>query len=406
MKLVKIPDDEAIALLRELGLLVGQAGIYGPAHNVTLNAARSAFPALEQIVGRHGAIEITLREKKILVNGGVLDVGGSSGKNLLDRMALHKVEGIAFLPPLDMDEFLQCVTLFGTPPMSLAAEGGFEEAMKKANLRSVQVVNVTYRRVSKDQAVGDKPDAARVAKPRAPRRPSATTVAGVLDMATAQPGAADTDAEKVAEVAETTRRQAAAAVRKQRATAMAELLREAAALLEQEGASESEDRQQHLMGAFDQIRDMLTAITADSENQIKTFAGQVRADRKTIADIESAARRRGIGLLLTRGELMAHHAEINQEILQPLTVSTGVIDLLNSGRAGDLTSSQRELLKMAGEAIERVNHLITHLKDISGMPESLVPDEAILKEAYVTKDTFVLNAAYRSKPPEEKQPGS
>ena len=182
MKLATLPAEEAISLLRALGLLIGQASIYGPTHKVTQNAARAVFPELEQAVTRHGAIEITLRDKRWLVNGAVLEVGGA-GKNLLDRMAMHKSEGIAFLPPANIDEFLKCVTLFGTPPLSMAADGGFENAMKQANLRSVQVVNVTYRRVSKDSAAAAKADTARPDKPRASRRTNTPAAAGVLDLA-------------------------------------------------------------------------------------------------------------------------------------------------------------------------------------------------------------------------------
>jgi hypothetical protein len=380
MKLAKIPDADTASLLRSLGLLIGQAGIYGPSHNVTQNAARAAFPELERVVGQYGAVEITVREKKMLVNGAVLDVGGSAGRNLLDRMVLHKIEGIAFLSPASQDEFLQCVTLFGTPPMSLAATGGFEEAMKLANLRSVQVVNVTYRRIAKDPAA-DKPASDRPAKPRAPRRPGATALAGILDLATT-PGAIPEAEDATPTAAFEEARQRAGAVRQQRAIALAELLRQAASMLEQDDAAVSDDHHESVMAAFSQIRDMLSAMTSDSERQITTFAGQVHADRKTIADIETAARRRGIGLQLTRGELITRYAEISQEIAQPLTVSSGVIELLNSGHAGELSEAQRELLAMAAESVERVNRLVNHLKQISGMPDTLTPDAAILKDAY------------------------
>ena len=389
MKLANLPSEDALSLLRSLGLLVGQAGIYGPAHNVTQQAARIAFPALEQMVTRQGAIEITLRDKQLLVNGSAMDVGGSSGKNLLDRMTLHKVEGIAFLPPANLDEFLQCVTLFGTPPAALAASGGFENAMKQAGLRSVQVVNVTYRRVARDAA-----DAAARTPPAATdrqrlllrqHRPGATMAAsGVLDLAplTEDDTTLTNDVAGSAGAPAAHARHPSAAIRQQRTSALAGLLRQAATVLEQANAGDAENQHAVIEGTVSQIREMLTSMTTDSEHQIQTFAGQVNADRLAIADIESAARRRGVGLQLTRNDLITRYAEISQEIAQPLTVSTGVLDLLNSGRAGDLSESQRDLLKMAAESVERVNRLVAHLKQISGMPESLTPDASILKDAY------------------------
>ena len=331
MKPAPIPIEVASSLLRALGLLIGQAGIYGPSHNVTQNAARIVFPEIEQAVGKHGAIEITLREKKLLVNGMDLEASGS-GKNLLDRMALHKVEGIAFLAPANMDEFLKCITLFGTAPTTLAADGGFENAMKQANLRSVQVVNVTYRRVSKDQANATtaQPGTERPDKPlRTTRRPN-ETAAAVLDLTPLPEDISDspssttpsdpffTDSVPRSASVEA-RQQQTAVVRQQRASTLASMLRQAATILEQETAGENQNQPAAIEGTVSQIRDMLTTMTTDSERQIQTFAGQVNADRQAVADIESAARRRGVGLQLTRGELISHYSEISQEIAQPLT---------------------------------------------------------------------------------------
>ncbi|MFZ4394244.1 MAG: histidine kinase dimerization/phospho-acceptor domain-containing protein [Kiritimatiellia bacterium] len=388
MKLAAIPNEEAVALLRSLGLLIGQAGMYGPTHNVTQNAARALFPELSQTINKHGAIEITLRDDKLLVNGDAIDVGGSAGKNLSDRMKLHKIEGIAFLSPADLDEFLKCITLFGTPPMTLAAAGGFESALKTASLRSVQLVSVQYRRIAKDQTVV-KADADRPTKPRTPRRPGAAAIGEVLDLAAAMPEAAGetmgsgSAAATLSPHAEA--RVQALTARQQRSSALAEMLRQTASLLEaNQDDLASETHHASILDAFHQIHDTLLAMTKISEREIKSFASQVNADRKTIAGIESAARRRGIGLQLTREELMTRYSELSQEIVQPLTVSSGVLEMMSSGRAGSLTESQRELLQMAAESVERVNTLVNHLKKISGMPDTLTPDAQILKEAYQT----------------------
>ncbi|MEI7903656.1 MAG: histidine kinase dimerization/phospho-acceptor domain-containing protein [bacterium] len=383
MKLAKIPDAAITSLLRSLGLLIGQAGIYGVANNVTQIAARAAFPMLEQAVGKHGAIEITLRDRALLINGEASTAGSASGRNLVERMVLHKVEGVAFLPPANWDEFLKFVTLFGTSPMDLAAAGGFENVMKRANLRSVQVVNVQYRRVTGSLAA--KPDPDRPAKPRAPRRTGTRILADMLGLdALPEKNGADADAlcatTSPGQTEET--RQETIAARRQRSVALAAMLRQAAALLEQHEDSAIEDRYVDMVAAFNPIRDLLASLSTDAERGIRALAGQVNADRKTIASIESAARRNGIGLQLTREDLVTRYAEISQEITQPLTVSSGVIEMLHSGRAGDLTASQRELLKMATESVERVNTLVNHLKLISGMPDTLTPHAQILKDAY------------------------
>ena len=79
---------------------------------------------------------------------------------------------------------------------------------------------------------------------------------------------------------------------------------------------------------------------------------------------------------------MARYAEINQELAQPLKVSGGALELLESGGAGALSEPKRELLKMAAEGIERVGRLAGYLKQISGVPDSLKPDQQILQDAY------------------------
>lgn len=378
MKLTKIPEDTLLPLLRDLSLLVGQAGLYGPTHNVTLVSARAAFPVLERLVGEHGAIEITLRDRTLLINGEVSSAGSGLARNLPERMVLHKVEGIAFLSPANWDEFLKFVTLFGTGPMTLAADGGFENVMKLAHLRSVQVVNVQYRRITGPQAAT--PDPGRPTKPRAPRRTSARILADLLGLS-ALPEKNDAADEGMLPGQTEEARQMAIAVRRQRSVALAAMLRQAATVLEQHDTV-IEDRNEDIVAAFSQIRELLSSMTTDAEQGIRSLAGQVNADRKTIASIESAARRNGIGLQLTREELVTRYAELSQEITQPLTVSSGVIEMLNSGCAGNLTPSQRELVKMAAESVERVNTLVNHLIQISGMPDTLKPDPQILKEAY------------------------
>lgn len=376
MQPLKNPDDTILALLRELGVLIGLTGIYGATHNVPQNAARAVFPMLEDVVRTRGKTEITLRDRTILINGVALLGDASAAKTLLERLVLHKSEGLCFLPPADRDEFLKCVMLLGTPPAALAAEGGFGEAMRKANLRSVRAVNVTYRRMTgASSAIDEHPEKSR-GLPR-----GCTAAVGVLDL-DAQCAAPASTLSGVPFLPDTDFRAPAVDRRQQRSAALAEQLRKAAALLEQ-GTSRGPDGQpQDMQAAFRQIREMVASLTPDSEQQIRTLAGQVHADRQTVAAIEAAARRRGIGLQLSREELVNRYAEINQEIAQPLTVSVGALDLLNSGKAGNLSDSQRELLKLASEGVERVNRLMHHLEQISGLPASLTPDAEILKSAY------------------------
>jgi hypothetical protein len=380
-----IPEATAVLVVRALGMLVNQAGVYGPLHNVTQGAARSVFVELEQALATFGPIEIAAGENLILVNGAGEELGAAAGKNLLDRMNLYKLGGLLFTRPLDQREFLFVVQLFGTSPMKLAAEGGFEAVLKRANLRSIRAVSVAYQRLTGDEPAIEpdtgksiyfsaEPVAPRTAEPLKPAKP------GVLDLSAALAGAAPSGRGTTADEPERHAESASQATRRERAQALAAMLRDTAEALER--GLDEESSSLAVSQTLSRIRDALTDMTDGSQRDIAVLAGEVDEDSKTIASIESAARRRGIGLKLTRSELIQRYAELNQEIAQPLTVSTGVIDLLNSGKAGTLTESQRELLDMAAESVTRVNQLVAYMTRISGVPSSYTPDGGLIAATY------------------------
>jgi len=386
MTYAKIPEKDAVLLVRALGLLVSQAGVYGPSHKVTQSAARSVYAELSQVISTYGPVEITLNEKELLVNGSCDGIGSVAGKNLMDRMALHKIGGIAFLSPLDLNEFLTCVILFGTQPFALTAEGGFDGALKKANLHSVRVVTVAFQRVEEGaKLVLKDPALEKEKQPEAPpaaRRSAAALASGVLDLSAALSGVEDDPGMEEQSGANHGRHDPASLTHQKRSSELAALLREAATLLESGAGHSAQELPSTVVDALSQIRNILSEMAVGSEHEISALASQVNEDRQTIASIESAARRRGIGLKLMRAELVQRYAELNQEIMQPLTVSTGVIDMLSSGCTGPLTDAQHELLKMAAESVDRVNQLVAYMKRISGLPETYTPDEDIIRDSY------------------------
>jgi hypothetical protein len=376
MKYVKLPETEAAMFVRALGLLVNQAGIYGPMHNVTQLATRSVFAELEKVLRIYGPVEIVLKEAHMLVNGSGDGITAEVAKNLAQRMLFHKISGILFAPPANLREFSECIALFGTPAHLLATEGGFEEVLKKRALQSVRVVSVAYQRVVADTKEQPQPPAP--VKPLAaspsPQKPVQRRAPAMSRMSAAELNAINE--------ASQARIRASAEARKQRAAALAAMLRSAAESLEKGADQDVSLSNQSVSGVLDQIRDALSDMSVGSHRDISTLAREVEEDSKTIDSIESAARRRGVGLILTRGELVQRYAELNQEIAQPLTVSTGVIGLLSSGKVGDLSESQRDLLKLAAESVERVNQLVSYMNRISGLPDTYTPDKTIIADSY------------------------
>ena len=383
MATAKIPETDAVLLIRALGLLFNQAGVYGPQHNVTQGSARSVFAELEQALNNFGPIEFTERAGQILVNGSSNGISAVAGKNLADRMVQYKVGGLLFTPALDQREFLTCLNILSTPPSRIAEQGGCEAALKQAGVRGLRVVSVSYQRVS-EEGVATPPVAPApvpvAAAPRAAEPARLSRLPGVLDLS-----AALADAEPSQGLSRDTAPQdedPGAAARRKRAASLAAMMRRAAEELERGAEQGIAASRQEVVGVLEQLRDTLSEMETGSRSGISMLAREVEEDSKTIASIESAARRRGIGLKLTRGELLQRYAELNQEISQPLTVSTGAIDMLNSGCAGNLTEAQRELLKLAAESVERVNQLVAFMNRISGLPDTYTPDGALIADSY------------------------
>lgn len=385
MAYAKIPEKEAVLLVRALGLLFNQAGVYGPAHKVTQSAACAVFAEVQRAVAEYGPVEFSVMNGNVLVNGLSDGIDSATGRNLRDKLQIYRLGGLLFLDPLRQEDFVFCIKLFGLPPANLLQQGGLEEVLRKADLKSVRSVSVSYQRVG-GNAVTEQVSAV-PSDPATPvetaSRPAVPGVSrpvggvGVLDLSSALSGAADEQEPGHDDAASTSSEE-----RKKHAAEMAALLREAAALLEQDAASADGAGHQRMLKTLKNVRDVLDRATTRSEKSIATLADQVGQDSKTIASIESAARRRGIGLKLTRGELVERYAELNQEIVQPLTVSTGVIDMLHAGKGGPLTDAQRDMLRLAAESVDRVNQLVAYMNRIAGLPTNYTPDSGIISETY------------------------
>ena len=381
-----IPDPAASALLHSIGLLLQQAGMYGMGHNVAQLALQEAFARLETTLALHGAIEFAVSGSDLLVNGSTLASKDPSIASMASRIEQHKLGGILFLPAIDHAEFSIFIRLMTSSPAAIANLGGLRQAIEDAGLRYVKLVNTEYRKVPEWEP----------APPPAPTGSKASdnkvfslgvgASGGVLDLSSELGGTPQSFAPP-SSADEAGAEDAAKRRRRENAKKMADLLRATAALLENSGALPPEIEQRQILSAIERILHHLESSSVEVRKQINRLAGQVEADRQTIASIESAARRRGIGFNLTRKELLEQYAEINQEILQPVTVSAGALDLLLSGRCGDLSSSQKELIHLAFEGMERVNQLIAYTNRISGLPESLQPDAGVVRDTYRGQDS-------------------
>jgi len=133
---------------------------------------------------------------------------------------------------------------------------------------------------------------------------------------------------------------------------------------------------------LDTIGQEVAKLSSQTKGHVTTLVGKVDADRETIARVEQDARARGIGLNLSRDELLESLAEINQELAQSLTVISSVTDILTNENIGAMNPAQQDILKVAADGIEKIHKLAAYMGNLSGIPAGLSPDREIINEAY------------------------
>ncbi len=394
MKFSKVESGDARLLVRSLGLLLNQASVYGPVHNVTKSATARVYREVLENLNRYGIVEFSVKSNLICVNGSSDEVDSSISSNLVRRFAQLDISGLLLCLPMPPREFEKIVRILSMPIAQVAESDGVERLFANENIHSASVVNVNYRRVEStadaaDDAVtlldagapgtADAGDTA-AARHRAPPAP-AQSDGGVLDLTDdllsgdiplAAFGLSAADEKRAAEQIE----------RKRQSARLAELLRKTAESLEENTEQNPKVELGRVIGALEKVRSQLLAMSRGSESAISTLARAVDADKLAVAGMEADARRRGCPLKLTREELLERYAELNQELLQPLTVSTGVIEMLRKEQAGEVSATQKELLGMAHESIERVNQLVDYMHGVSGLPTDFNPDEELIADSY------------------------
>lgn len=376
-------------MVRSMGLLLNQAAVYGPVHNVTKCAIERVYQEMAEKLDQYRALEFTTKNNLICINGLSGNVDPVVSSNLLRRFAQLDISGVLFLHPLPAKEFARCIKILALPAAIVREAGGVATLFKRDELKSITVVKVDYQRVETDRPLSKElpagKDPAPVPGPRAPGTPGQGWGSGVIDLSddllekgTWTPGA-EAGAEAGAPQGGLNGRRVE---HKRQVEVLAALLRETATTLETTGKGSPKEQLGWVMGVLEQVKATLRELTHGSQSAITSLARHVDEDRMMVASIEAEATSRGFPLRLTREELLARYAELNQEIIQPLTVSTGVIAMLREEQLGAMNPSQQELLKLAQESIDRVNQLVNYMHGVAGMPLSLSPDQDLINESY------------------------
>jgi len=132
-------------------------------------------------------------------------------------------------------------------------------------------------------------------------------------------------------------------------------------------------------GVLTAVNQEIDQIVTDTTQKIVRIAKEVRADEVAVEETEEEARKRGIGIRLSRRQLLELLAEIVQELFQPLAVINCSIELMGSERLGEVSSSQVDVLSLAADSTRKLRSLVDGLLQISGFPSTTSPDTTLIK---------------------------
>lgn len=368
--MTKIPLDEALALTRDFGLLTNQVTFYGVSHKVIQQQALTFFETLKKMLTAYGNIEFAIQGDKVAVNDSSDGIDPMSGRNLKEKMLLHKLPSISFDPALTQQEFFTLLSYLGTAPVKIQEQGGVEELLKKADIKGVSLSHFIYERVDAKNVKQEPtlPVETTSPPPPKPRKRSPKPVLNGQADAALQEGQEPINPEQHAPTQARIRR-------KRVRSELNSLLTEVTQLVSNEGTPNNEQ----VVETLRTIRDTLRQSTEPSKERIATLLGQA----EPVTGLGAPSKKKPKTVKLSHKEYMSRYAELTQEIAQPLTVTNGVIELLRNGQAGALSEAQTNFLDLALESVDRVNQLIKYMHTLSGEPESYSPDMNIIKETYV-----------------------
>ena len=391
-----ISPGAARSILHALGIAVQQAVMYGPAHNVARLAAKEAASVVSDLLGRETALEISVAPQGggALVNGESVSAPDSAGQAFLARMEAHGANELHFVPGVEFGDVVTFLNVLSARPQAVAEQGGLKAALERALPEgTVRIAEAQWRKVGEDAAAPARPalpkgggldlsslygDKAAAAKPK----PSAGAGgSGRGEGATLDLTAALAEAEPRFGASRREKEEAAASGASRREAderAISELLRRTADLLDRAGRPPDAEIKREVLETIERTLHLVEENSAGTTERIGELSRQIEEDRATVESIEAASRRRGMGPQLTRAELLERFAELSQEIVQPLTVATGAIDMVRKGKCGDLTDEQRSLLHLAAESLDRMGQLAERFARIAGLPDGFEPDRDIL----------------------------
>ncbi len=146
---------------------------------------------------------------------------------------------------------------------------------------------------------------------------------------------------------------------------------------------EGEDKQkatEDMLRLVKEVHNEVVSIVSKTEKKIGSLISSAKEDNAEEKKAEKAGR--PANLKLSRLKLLELLAEVVQELCQPLSVIGCSVDMIKSKALGEVNDTQLEMLNMASESGDRLKKLIDKLLEISGLPETMTPDQDIQDMLY------------------------
>lgn len=144
---------DGLSLIKAVGLVLVNMGLYGPSHGVTVRSLEEALAILNGLGGQAEDIHISLGDEGLLVNGAVVEQKISPVQVFAARVRALDAKGFSIQTAIPRAEFESLLRLLSARPDEVARTGGFAATVAALGLQAVRTVRVTYQEVSEDEVV-------------------------------------------------------------------------------------------------------------------------------------------------------------------------------------------------------------------------------------------------------------
>ncbi|MBN1268294.1 MAG: hypothetical protein JXB04_01795 [Kiritimatiellae bacterium] len=150
--------EKLVDLLRQMGQVINNAALYGPAHKITSRSMHDCFASLVQLLESWPRINLSIVEGDLLVEGKPAGLKNPFVNILAGKLSELEISGFSLLRGMSKEEFYNLMELLIT---AKPAEGaGFADAVTQRGLQHVHAERVKYARVTEGAVVVEEEDAA------------------------------------------------------------------------------------------------------------------------------------------------------------------------------------------------------------------------------------------------------